>query len=160
MHLQEERCFEGVVSSDEGHIISWVELQRGCSEILQGVGSEASFPDVGQGRPCVLYILTILRGHLLLLFLIIPRGCILRPIQHRQLSLYSLIPFSTLQALMLHPRPEVMLLLVMHFMVQILIQRIVECLSLLVGLPSLGLAGLADVELAPGPMRRFAIPCV
>ena len=59
---------------------------------------------------------------------------------------------------MLHPRPEVMLLLVMHFMVQILIQRIVECLSLLVGLPSLGLAGLADVELAPGPMRRFAIP--
>ena len=52
-----------------------------------------------------------------------------------------------------------MLLLVMHFMVQILIQRVIECLSLLVGLPSLGLAGLADVELAPGAMRRFAIPC-
>ena len=53
-----------------------------------------------------------------------------------------------------------MLLLVMHFMVQILIQRIVEGLSLLVGLGSLGLASLADVELAPGAMRRFAIPCV
>lgn len=56
---------------------------------------------------------------------------------------------------MLDPRSEVMLLLVMHFMVQVLIQWIVECLPLRDGLHCFGFANLADVELAPGPMRRF-----
>lgn len=49
-----------------------------------------------------------------------------------------------------------MLLLIMHFMIKILIEGIIEGLSLWVGLDCFGLDCFSDVELAPRPMRRLA----